>query len=64
RDEIATTLTEQRAQLFVVKPEDLETQQLLDQLYPQGTWQLVEETRYQGKNYLLFFVPPRDDQLP
>lgn len=64
RDEIATTLTERRAQLFVVKPEDLETQQLLDQLYPQGTWQLVEETRYQGKNYLLFFVPPRDDQLP
>ncbi|HSV85630.1 MAG TPA: glycosyltransferase family 39 protein [Levilinea sp.] len=64
RDEIATTLNESRAQLFVVKPEDVETQNLLDQLYPDGAWQLMEETRYQGRNFLLFFVPPRGDERP
>jgi len=64
RENIPTTLDEPRAKLFVVKPEDIETQNLLDQLYPQGTWQLKQVTRYEGKNFLLFFVPPLGDQIP
>jgi 4-amino-4-deoxy-L-arabinose transferase-like glycosyltransferase len=64
RENIPETLAEPRPKLFVVKPEDIETQDLLDQLYPQGVWELKQETRYQGKNYLVFFVPPQQDERP
>jgi hypothetical protein len=53
-----------RAKLFVVKPEDFETQDMLDQIYPQGVWNFKEETRYTGKNFLLFMVPPQGDTRP
>jgi hypothetical protein len=61
RDDIAATVDDPRAKLFVVKPEDLETQDVLNRLYPQGVWNLIQETRFQGKNFLLFMVPPRLD---
>jgi hypothetical protein len=64
RDDLQTTLDEPRAKLFVVKPEDIETQNVLDQLYPQGVWNLKEVAQYQGKNYLLFMVPPLRDERP
>jgi hypothetical protein len=64
RDDIPNTQEDPRAKLFVVKPEDFETQDMLDQIYPQGVWNLKEETRYTGKNYLLFMVPPQGDTRP
>jgi 4-amino-4-deoxy-L-arabinose transferase-like glycosyltransferase len=64
RDDLPTTLDDPQAKLFVVKPEDIETQNALDQLYPQGVWHLKEVTQYQGKNYLLFMVPPLRDERP
>jgi hypothetical protein len=63
RDNLPGTVEEPRAKLFVVKPEDVETQVVLDELYPLGAWQL-KHSRYPGKNFLLFMVPPTQDGLP
>jgi hypothetical protein len=64
RDSIPNTLDEPRAKLFIVKPDDVETRAVLDQLYPQGVWQLKQENRYEGKNFLIFMVPQQQDDRP
>jgi hypothetical protein len=61
RDSIPNTLNEPRAKLFIVKPDDVETRAVLDELYPQGVWQLKQENRYEGKNFLIFIVPQQQD---
>jgi hypothetical protein len=64
RDDIPSTVDDPRPKLFVVKPEDLETQEMLNQLFPQGVWSLKQETRFEGKNFLLFMVPPQQSFVP
>jgi 4-amino-4-deoxy-L-arabinose transferase-like glycosyltransferase len=64
RDSIPNTLSEPRAKLFIVKPDDVETRAVLDELYPQGVWQLKQENRYEGKNFLIFMVPQQQDDGP
>lgn len=60
---IADTLSENRAKLFLFKPEDVDTMDTLLQLYPAGNLILKQE-KFEGKNYYQFYVPPRGNITP
>jgi len=57
------TLSDPRAKLFIIKPEDNDSVAKLQQLYPRGTLQYYDSGR-PGKDFLLFFVPPEFQGLP
>jgi hypothetical protein len=56
-DDFETVLEEQRAQLFIVNPNDVEALEKLHELFPTGI-----ESRWfshlEGKDFLMYFVPP------
>jgi hypothetical protein len=56
-DQLLTTLFVPGPKLFLVKPEDLDGKNLLQNLYPQG-WFQVYDSRYERKDFLMFLVPP------
>jgi hypothetical protein len=56
-DQLHTTLLVPGPKLFLIKPEDLEGKTMLKELYPQG-WFQVYDSRYEGKDFLMFVVPP------
>jgi hypothetical protein len=57
-EKIPDTLAEPRAKLFLVKPDDVATIEILRQVYPQAS---VKEfiSRVETKNFLIFFIPPQ-----
>jgi hypothetical protein len=56
-DQLENTLYVPGPKLFLIKPEDLDGQSRLQNLYPQG-WMQVYDSRYEGKDFLMFLVPP------
>ena len=57
-DQFESTLAIPGAKLFLVKPDDNEDVQTLQQMYPQGV--LHEYTaEIPNWNFLMFFVPPQ-----
>lgn len=61
-DQLSLTLNEPRAKLFIVHPEDDPTVELLWDLYPQGILNRYD-ARIDGKDFLVFFVPPQGSEL-
>ncbi len=57
-ENFSQTLAETRAQLFVLNPQDSNSLEQLQTLYPEGT-QYYYDVALEGKDFLLFFVPPR-----
>jgi hypothetical protein len=58
-DQIADTVSERRAKLFLYKPEDTETGLLLAQIYPQGiSW--MYQSKVETKEFMVFYVPPTE----
>jgi hypothetical protein len=56
RDQLPTTLGAQGAKLFLVKDEDQETLDVLQQMYPKGALS-KKESEYPGKSFWIYFVP-------
>lgn len=56
RDDIAKTMGAESAKLFIFKPEDSETMQILQQLYPQGAYS-IQASPYEGKDFVVYMVP-------
>jgi len=56
-DQLETTLTESRAKLFVFYPQDADTANKLESLYPSGSLYQYDSD-LEGKDFMLFFVPP------
>jgi len=57
-DGFNATLDSPHAKLFVINIADTADVQLLQSLYPQG-WLTEYQSKYENKNFLLFFVPSR-----
>lgn len=57
-DQLAETLSDPRAKLFLVKPEDAQGLSTLQSLYPQGVLQEYT-SRVEKHNFYMFFVPPQ-----
>ncbi len=56
RERLPETLQVPRPKLFLFKPEDVETEQVLWRLYPQGRlWKYISATP--GKDFMVFYVP-------
>jgi len=56
-EDLASTLPEPRAKLFLVHSIDADSLETLQQLYPQGSVQEYA-SKYATKNFFMFFVPP------
>ena len=56
-DQLETSLPVPGPKLFLLKIEDLEGKSRLQELYPRG-WFQVYDSRYEHKDFLMFFVPP------
>lgn len=56
--DLAATLTEPRAKLFVLNPLDTASLGSLQQLYPTGVAQTYKSS-YEGRDFIMFFVPPQ-----
>ena len=56
-EHIESTLPNPGPKLFLVKEEDLQSMELLDTIYPGGSFSLYRNT-LPGKNFWMFFVPP------
>lgn len=56
-DELSSTLSVPGPKLFLVKPEDIDSQDRLEAFYPNG-WFQVFDSRVENKDFLMFFVPP------
>ncbi|GAP10515.1 uncharacterized membrane protein, required for N-linked glycosylation [Bellilinea caldifistulae] len=56
-DQFETTLSETRAKLFVINPRDEDAVHKLQELYPTG-WLYFYDVELEGKDFLLYFVPP------
>ena len=56
RDYIADTVGDQRPRLFIFKPEDSETLQVLQEIYPEGIMRLYKSER-DGKDFLIYLAP-------
>lgn len=55
-ENFSETLHEKRAQLFILKPEDQESLEKLNTMYPDGvSW--LHQAQREGKDIILFFVP-------
>ncbi len=62
-DHFQETVSDPRAKLFLIKPEDQAAIAALRQLYPQGS--LKEYiSQVETKNFLMYFVPPTDQGQP
>jgi hypothetical protein len=57
-EQLAGTLADPRAKLFLVKPEDAQGLSTLQSLYPQGVLQEYT-SRVENHNFYMFFVPPQ-----
>jgi Dolichyl-phosphate-mannose-protein mannosyltransferase len=57
-EQLAVTLADPRAKLFLVKPEDAQGLSTLQTLYPQGVLQEYT-SRVENHNFYMFFVPPQ-----
>ncbi len=57
-DQLDSLRDETAAMLFLVKNDDTEALQTLNQLFPQG-WLQEYQSKYEGKNFWMYFVPPR-----
>ena len=57
RENISDTVNDPRPKLFLVKPEDTETIDLLQSLYPEGVLRLYRSS-VQGRDFYIFTVPP------
>ena len=55
-DSFAETLAIDEPKLFILKPEDEDSQKLLKEMYSQGTFSLYDSER-EGKDFVMFFVP-------
>ena len=55
-DSFSVTLAIDEPKLFILKPEDEDSQRLLKEMYPQGTFSLYDSER-EGKDFVMFFVP-------
>lgn len=62
-EQLDSTLRDSQAKLFIVNLEDNTAQQKLRQLYPAGWFQQFI-SRVEGKDFLLFLVPPTGEQSP
>jgi hypothetical protein len=58
RDDIPQTLEESGAKMFLVKPEDVETLDLLAELYPTGVLKLYDSAM-DGRDFYMYSVPPK-----
>ena len=56
-ENIDSTLSNSGPKLFLVKEEDLQSLELLDTIYPSGSFSLFRNP-LPGKNFWMFFVPP------
>jgi hypothetical protein len=59
RENISSTLNDPRAKLFLVKPEDQETIELLRELYPTGVLRLFD-SQSEGRDFYMYSVPPTE----
>jgi len=50
------TATDPRPKLFIINPNDVDDKTALQSLYPNG-WLMEYQSKYETKNFLLFFVP-------
>ncbi len=60
RDQIWTTVNDQRAKLFIFKSEDNMTKDILQQFFPTGKL-VLHKNPYPGKDFYAFLVPPQVD---
>jgi hypothetical protein len=58
-DELGITTAEPRSKLFIVKPDDQPAIDALGALYPQG-WFQTYISKAPTKDFLIFFVPPKE----
>jgi hypothetical protein len=56
-EQFQSTLSDPRAKLFLINPQDIADVDALRQLYPQGAFQEYVSS-VPSKNFLIFFVPP------
>lgn len=56
-EDIVSTMSSAGPKLFIVKEEDLQSMELLDSIYPRGSFSLYTNP-LPGKNFWMFFVPP------
>ena len=60
-ENFAETLSDTRAKLFVLKPEDQESLEKLKTMYPDGvSW--LHRTQREGKDFVLLFVPMQPEK--
>jgi hypothetical protein len=57
-ENIIDTVDEPGAKLYLVKPEDNESIQLLEMYYPNGVNRLYE-SQADGRDFYMFTVPPK-----
>ncbi len=57
REQLPTTSQTQGPKLFIYKPEDVQTEDVLNKLYPSGYSQLIPGS-YEGKDFVVFMVMP------
>lgn len=62
-DHIPDTVTDPRMKLYIVNPKDSGSLAMLRQLYPNGSAQLHHNVQA-PKDFVLFFVPAQQDNLP
>ncbi|MDZ4160177.1 MAG: glycosyltransferase family 39 protein [Anaerolineaceae bacterium] len=62
RDQFELTLGDPGAKLFILKPENRDDLQALREMYPQGRAQYHASPLYSGKDFVLYLVPPREDE--
>jgi hypothetical protein len=60
-ENLEITLDSHGPKLFIVNVEDADGKQRLEELYPDGIWsRFISDTRLEGKDFLLYFVPPEE----
>lgn len=62
-EQFADTVSDPRAKLFMVNPQDDKGLIALRRVYPDGRY-WIHESEVEGKDFLIFFVPPAADLLP
>ncbi|GAB4527903.1 MAG: hypothetical protein Fur0018_13720 [Anaerolineales bacterium] len=62
-EQIEGTRPLQGNKLFLVKPDDLDGQETLERVYPEGVWQM-HVSAVEGKDFLLYWVPAHPADAP
>jgi hypothetical protein len=62
-EQLPDTAADPRMKMFIVKPEDSASLNILRQIYPQGRAQ-IQRSAQPLKEFVLFLVPSRTDALP